>query len=56
LLIGFQLLSDEASMNFPQEVDRILDALLSGIQWVLRENLVGVYLRGSLATGDFIPG
>ena len=33
----------------------MLDALLSGIRDALRENLVGVYLRGSLALGDFIP-
>ena len=35
------------------EVGAILDTLLQGIQ-SLGNNLVGVYLRGSLATGDFI--
>jgi hypothetical protein len=42
-------------MNLPRQVDDILSALLVGIQHVLEDNLVGVYLRGSLATGDFIP-
>lgn len=42
-------------MNLPQDVNAILDALLSGIQEILGNNLVGVYLRGSLATGDFDP-
>ncbi len=42
-------------MNFPQKVAEILGDLLSGIQQALEDNLVGVYLRGSLATGDFIP-
>ena len=43
-------------MNLPREVDGMLKALLSGIRRTLEGNLVGVYLRGSLATGDFIPG
>ncbi|RME46691.1 MAG: DUF4111 domain-containing protein [Chloroflexi bacterium] len=42
-------------MTFPQEVDGMLRALLAGIRQVLGEELVGVYLRGSLAMGDFIP-
>ncbi len=33
----------------------MLDALLAGIEETLGDNLVGVYLRGSLALGDFIP-
>ena len=33
----------------------MLGALLSGVQGSLGGNLVGVYLRGSLAHGDFIP-
>jgi len=36
-------------------VDGMLQALLSGIQRALQGNLVGVYLRGSLATGGFVP-
>ena len=42
-------------MNLPQDVTAMLDALRSGIQEALGDNLVGVYLRGSLALGDFIP-
>jgi hypothetical protein len=42
-------------MNLPQDVAETLDALLPGIRDALRDNLVGVYLRGSLALGDFIP-
>jgi predicted nucleotidyltransferase len=37
----------------PDEVPLLLGALLAGIQTVLHDNLLGVYLRGSLATGDF---
>jgi len=33
----------------------MLDALLPGVQQALGENLAGVYLRGSLALGDFDP-
>jgi len=42
-------------MSFPQKVTDMLGALLPGIRQALEDNLVGVYLRGSLATGDFIP-
>lgn len=34
-------------------MSEILAALVPGIQAALTDNLVGVYLRGSLATGDF---
>ncbi|NJK45711.1 MAG: nucleotidyltransferase domain-containing protein [Pleurocapsa sp. SU_196_0] len=33
----------------------MLDALRSGIAGVLGNNLVGVYVRGSLVTGEFDP-
>ncbi|HZO89607.1 MAG TPA: aminoglycoside adenylyltransferase domain-containing protein [Chthonomonadaceae bacterium] len=33
----------------------MLNALLAGIQDRLMDNLLGVYLRGSLALGDFLP-
>lgn len=39
-------------MDLPRKVDEILDALLLEVQQVLSGNLVGVYLRGSLATAD----
>jgi len=42
-------------MNLPKDVDEMLGALLPGIRQALEGNLVGAYLRGSLATGDFIP-
>ena len=42
-------------MNLPQDVSVFLEALLLGVQDALGDNLVGVYLRGSLALGDFIP-
>ena len=42
-------------MELPQEAHDILDLLLHGIREALSDNLVGVYLRGSLATGDFDP-
>lgn len=42
-------------MNLSADVTEILNALLSGIRERLGNNLVGIYLRGSLATGDFIP-
>lgn len=37
------------------EVRAMLDALLPGVQAALGPDLVGVYLRGSLALGDFDP-
>jgi predicted nucleotidyltransferase len=42
-------------MNYPPDVTEILNALLAGVQQVLGRNLVGVYLRGSLALGEFRP-
>src|SRR5258708_33989868 len=35
------------------DLGAILDALVSGIEAALGDSLVGVYLRGSLALGDF---
>jgi hypothetical protein len=42
-------------MDLPPDVVEMLGALVPGIREALAENLVGVYLRGSLATGDFDP-
>ena len=36
--------------------DNILDQLMTGLRAILRQRLVGVYLYGSLITGDFDPG
>src|SRR3712207_3141177 len=41
------------SMDRPPEVEQLLSTLLSGVRDKLRDNLVGIYLRGSLALGDF---
>jgi len=41
-------------MRLSPEANAMLRALRTGIQQALGENLVGVYLRGSLATGDFM--
>lgn len=38
------------------DVDRLLESLVSRIRDALRERLVGLYLYGSLTTGDFDPG
>src|SRR5262245_17627808 len=42
-------------MNLPHKVTEILNIFLAGVQQALKDNLVGVYLRGSLALGDFNP-
>lgn len=42
-------------MPLPRDVTALLDALLAGIRDTLGPQLVGAYLRGSLALGDFIP-
>jgi hypothetical protein len=42
-------------MPLPTDVSAIVDALLAGVQLALGKNLMGMYLRGSLALGDFIP-
>jgi hypothetical protein len=41
--------------NLPPEVTLLIDALLAGFRDALPDNLVGVYLRGSLALGGFDP-
>src|SRR5439155_9616450 len=43
-----------AKISLTLEVSEILAALLSALQTALADNFVGVYLCGSLATGDFI--
>ncbi|HEX9038029.1 MAG TPA: aminoglycoside adenylyltransferase domain-containing protein [Ktedonobacterales bacterium] len=40
-------------MDVPPVVAALLDELLAGVRAALGDNLVGVYLRGSLALGDF---
>ncbi|WP_307309868.1 aminoglycoside adenylyltransferase domain-containing protein [Neobacillus driksii] len=41
--------------HLPNNVTEVLQNLLYGIQEAIGENLVGIYLRGSLALGDFDP-
>ena len=42
-------------MHLPQDVTGLLEALLPSIRDALGDNLVGMYLRRSLAMGDLIP-
>jgi predicted nucleotidyltransferase len=37
------------------DIDRLLESLLSRMRRILHEKLVGLYLYGSLTTGDFDP-
>jgi hypothetical protein len=37
------------------DVNAVLDGLLSGVKQILGPRFVGMYLGGSLATGDFDP-
>lgn len=37
------------------DVNRVLEKLVTGIKTILGDNLVGIYLHGSLALGDFDP-
>jgi predicted nucleotidyltransferase len=42
-------------MTLLSPVRKLLEALVSGLRLELGAELIGVYLRGSLAFGDFIP-
>lgn len=42
-------------MDFTSDIAALLAGLTAGIRVALSDNLVGVYLRGSLALGDFDP-
>jgi len=43
-----------AKTIYAPAVDEILAVLIPGVHAALGDNLLGVYLRGSLATSDFI--
>lgn len=43
------------SLDLPKGVSDILDTLINSVKSILASDLIGVYLRGSLATGDFEP-
>ena len=38
-----------------KDINEVLNSLTAGITLILGENLVGVYLTGSLSYGDFNP-
>ena len=42
-------------MNLPRDVTETVAPLLARLPAVLDDNLVGLYLRGSLALGEFMP-
>ncbi len=42
-------------LELPADIQALLDALVAGVRHSLGPNLAGVYLRGSLVLGDFIP-
>jgi predicted nucleotidyltransferase len=42
-------------LRLPQDVPVVLETLLGGVRAALADNLVAVYPRGSLATGDLLP-
>jgi predicted nucleotidyltransferase len=43
------------SKDYRPEVSTLLEAFIAGVREALGDNLFGVYLRGSLAIGDFDP-
>lgn len=45
----------DALAAYPPEVSGLIEALLAGAREALANNLLGFYLRGSLALGDFDP-
>ena len=44
-----------AAASYPAEVAGLIEDILAGVQKALGDNLLGFYLRGSLALGDFNP-
>jgi predicted nucleotidyltransferase len=40
----------------PKRVKALIGKLISDLESILGENLIGVYLHGSLAMGGFVPG
>ena len=42
-------------VTYPSDVSALIEALLDGVRSALGDNLVGFYLRGSLALGGFNP-
>ena len=52
--IGFQRIQQASPTPYP-DVNTVLGALLANAQAILGQRFVGLYLYGSLATGDFDP-
>jgi predicted nucleotidyltransferase len=48
-------MQEEAIMRLPPDVAVIVELLRSGAREALGANLLALYLRGSLVTGDFDP-
>jgi predicted nucleotidyltransferase len=48
--------TQQTSFTIDDTVSPILAQLTDGLRSILREELVGIYLYGSLITGDFAPG
>jgi len=44
-----------ALATYPTEVSGLIEGLLAGVRAAIGDNLLGFYLRGSLALGDFNP-
>ena len=42
-------------MDLPEDVRPLLDRVVAGFRAILADNLVGIYLHGSLAMGEFNP-
>ena len=49
-------MTQQASFSTHHTVSPILAQLTEGLQLILRDRLIGIYLYGSLITGDFAPG
>lgn len=51
-----QRMTHHSSITIDEAVGAILDQLTAGLRAVLRQRLIGVYVYGSLITGDFDSG
>ena len=49
-------MTQHQSFTLDDTVRPILPQLTGGLRSILRDQLVGIYLYGSLITGDFAPG
>lgn len=49
-------MTQQTQFSIDDTVNPILAQLTTGLKSILREELIGIYLYGSLITGDFAPG